>query len=219
MMCTERGDAIEAKTTVIAAAFLLDKTGRYELIRFWTWQRCQNHRGGGGRLNVFDVDWCRRDGDYLWHLSGGGGQPPVTIDGPYWTPSKRWVHESPCLLVHAEARQRNITRRLSKLPMDLNGCTDLKDYLESYERQDESVYCAKCLDDLPSENLCAHCWWCEDVGWYSTPSERSKGCQCVECVNGRAYLREVTAARKRVLTDGQVDSFADTGLLQEFVRR
>ena len=35
-------------------------------------------------------------------------------------------------------------------------------------------YCARCGDCLPTENLCAHVWYCEICGVYSTPQDRCK---------------------------------------------
>lgn len=187
----------EIKARVILAEFFLHEDGRYELRSLYTWSKSLSRRGWGGRLSTYDVDWCRRDGCYLFHMSGTGGKPPLDVSGPYWTPSTRYVREVPCELVHEGARQRNKTARLVQIPVDLQGCEDLLQYLQTHEREETSVFCQTCRDDLPSDDLCAHCWWCDRTEWFSTPQERSRGCRCEACTDGRQWLKEHRSAAKK----------------------
>ena len=183
-------DKCTTPALVIAAHFYVDVLGHYTLNSFHTWQASKSTQGWGGFLQEYWVDWCRRDRCYLFHLAGGGGCPPVVIDGLYWTPDPSWVTEQPSTLVNDDARCRNSTRRLDAMPIDLKGCDDLLDYLNQHERNEEAVWCSRCRDDLPNDDLCEHIWWCDRASWYSTPEERSRWCRCWGCTNGRGYLKE-----------------------------
>lgn len=101
----------------------------------------------------------------------------------YWVEGDIQVKEEPTTLVGrnkletARIRERNATRRMKKLPkgIELVEGESLMDWIENNSIQGDSVWCDKCNDHLPGEQLCEHCWWCEQIGWYSTPDEP---CEC-----------------------------------------
>lgn len=120
----------------------------------------------------YDVDYSRTYGCYIWHESSGGGDDVIEVSGPYFKSGDVEVKEEPTTLVDgrdkppwkskrtAAIRKRNRTRQMKALPKAfvLNEGEDLIDWLENNAIQDESVYCSTCRDDLPSEQLCEHCW-------------------------------------------------------------
>lgn len=145
---------------------------------------------------VYDVDLSRKYG-YLFHESGFGGSLPITVDGIYHVHGDVPVRENPTTLVDARdrppwrspkirrIRALNRTRRLRALPRQFGGQGDLLEWLERYGIQQDAVWCSECHDYVPGDELCDHCWWCEKIGWYSTPSER---CGCTnreQCENGQ----------------------------------
>ena len=188
-------------TRAIVAEFHKDPGGRLELFslvsidkdgREYLWR------------TAYDVDRSRRYG-YLFHESGAGGRGAVPVSGIYFASGDVSVKETPCQLVDARERSpwrgkrtrairhRNRTRRLRALPkaFDLEPGWDLLDWLEHRAINEEAVWCAECRDRLPSDELCAHCWWCEATGWYSTPSERCgckdrEACEHSAAVEGRS---------------------------------
>lgn len=165
-------------------------------------------------LDHYDVDWCKRDNCYLFHCSGGGGAFPQVVEGIYWRTAgfrvreraAKWCNGDGDGIDHAATkyiRMRNRTRRLIKLPKDLRGAKhydysvspcrvsegDLLDWLEHNARQEDSVFCGECADDLPGDDLCGHCWWCETVGWYVTPSSETTVCFDANCWGCRSHRR------------------------------
>lgn len=145
---------------------------------------------------LYDVDWSRRFG-YLFHQSGAGGVGPVEVSGIYFVSGDVKVRERPCQLVGHDdeppwrgrstkiVRARNRTRRLRRLPRSFEPepGKDLLDWLERHGIQEDAVYCSECRDNVPGDELCEHCWWCDQRGWYSTPSERC-GCASREICDG-----------------------------------
>jgi hypothetical protein len=199
-------------------------------------------------LSHYDVDWCKTYGYYIFHMSGGGGDIPQSVDGLYWrTEGFRVKEKATKLCQPAEGggidkaatkyiRLRNRTRRLNSLPKDLRGESDLLAFLECHGVQDESVYCSVCQDDLPGDGHCEHVWWCDHVGWWSTPEERTTygpeeiaDCECKDCrkQNSAAGLARWCAGedvdahfgevRLRIL-NGRVEANTDGYRTVEFAR-
>jgi hypothetical protein len=135
---------------------------------------------------VYLFDWCRRDGAYYQHNSGGGGDGDVHIGSwqkdPIGKPSMLWVAEDVSLTccVKVQGQQRWVTApavesdlerchvRLLKVPRLVRALlsTDFTtDPFESaFEEQTHTTWCAKCRDYLPDESLCRHLTYCETCG-------------------------------------------------------
>ena len=140
--------------------------------------------------DIYDVEQSRQFG-YIFHQSGGGGRGPVPVEGIYFATPGAEVEERPCQLVDARdkppwrgkktraIRARNKTRRLRALPKAFAPPAggDLMNWLEVEGIQSEAVWCSECRDAYPSDQLCEHCFWCDKIGWYSTPTDR---CKCSE---------------------------------------
>lgn len=126
----------------------------------------------------YDVDLSRRHG-YIYHISGAGCAWPVVVDGIYYASRGVEIKEERNRLVSRVARARNRTRRLARMPTKFK-CDggDVLNWLERNGIDDDSVWCAECKDWVVGEWLCDHCWWCDEIGWYSTPSDR---CPCANC--------------------------------------
>lgn len=133
----------------------------------------------------YDVDWCRTYGFYIFDKVGFGGKEVVTAGGLYSASGPAHIKERAPQWVDArdkppwhgrrtrKIRKRNRTGRLFRLPghIDLQPGQDLLDWLESEGVQQNSVWCSECNDVVLGDELCQHTWWCEKIGWYSTPSE------------------------------------------------
>ena len=141
----------------------------------------------GIQRDIYDVELSRKYG-YLFDKSGsGGGNSPVPVEGIYYACGDVRIKEHPCRLVDPKdkppwrgkrtrlIRRLNKTRRLRAIPWSLDGAVDLLDWLEEHGIEQDSVWCSECDDVVPGDELCDHCWWCDKIGWYSTPSER---CGC-----------------------------------------
>jgi len=143
---------------------------------------------------TYDVDLSRKYG-YLYHQSGGGGSGPIHVDSIYFFSGEVAVEERPCQLLERSKstgrwksraiRARNKPRLLRMPPkaFRIDGGY-LLNWLEVNGIDQDSVYCSECRDSMPGNELCQHCWWCEKIGWYSTPSERC-GHKREECEEGR----------------------------------
>jgi hypothetical protein len=174
------------KARIIAAQFHLREDGTYELFSLWHFQQ---HERGHWYYHCYDVDWCKRDQSYVFHQSGGG-PTPIEIDGLYWASEGAPITERPCQLVDDDARERNATRRLPEVPIDIEGCADVLDWLENTAQDEGTEYCSVCDDRLPTDDLCEHIWWCEETAWYSTPDERRLDCACEECTSRLAEAQD-----------------------------
>jgi hypothetical protein len=138
----------------------------------------------------YDVEWSRSCGYYLFHHSGSGGDTVVTVSGLYHVTGGAAVKEEPAEWVDARdhapwrgrrtrvIRKRNRTRRMQRPPrmIDLEPGEDVLAWLEREGVEEQAVWCSECHDHIRGDELCKHCWWCDKIGWYSTPSERC-GCQ------------------------------------------
>lgn len=176
----------------IVAEFHLAADRRMTVCSLTTIVRITAHDGKRYELQrVYDVDWSKTCGCYIFHMSGAGGSQPITVSGIYVASGPVETQETPTTLVdgrdHPPWRSRetrvirrlNHTRRLRKLPksFDLAPGQHLLDWLQHHGIEAPSVYCSTCKDHLPDTDLCEHCWWCDKTGWYSTPSER---CGCAD---------------------------------------
>jgi hypothetical protein len=137
-------------------------------------------------LKTYDIEWCRTYGYYLFNNSGNGGDETVETSGIYHASGPAVVQEKPAQWVDGRdnppwrgrrtrmIRKRNRTHRLFRLPkhIDLEPGQDLLDWLECEGVQQDAVWCSECADWVRGDYLCQHTWWCEKIGWYSTPSDR-----------------------------------------------
>lgn len=134
---------------------------------------------------LYDVDWSKTSGCYLFHMSGGGGGERVTVQGPYYASGPAVLNERPTQWCGVKftgggrdrgtrlARKRNPTHRMLRLPrhVDLQPGEDLLHWLEWNNIEQDAVWCSECDDMVRGDYLCDHTWWCDKVGWYSTPTE------------------------------------------------
>ncbi len=132
-------------------------------------------------LDHYDIDHSKKYG-YCISMSGSGGRD-VQVCGPYFKMGKIDAVETRTTLVDrreepdfngpltAAIREANRTRRLSRLPREFRGCGGLWKWLERNAIWQSTVYCSICNDRFPDDEHCEHIWWCEDLCWWSTPSE------------------------------------------------
>lgn len=121
---------------------------------------------------IYDFDWSEKDGELYWHKSGDGGDRSVElgqrVDG---TLIRYWAH--PSVVVEDPQNGRRLKRPLRQFPP-----TKLFDFPES-----ETEWCSICKSRVSTEpwRPCPHIWWCNEMGWWSTPGERcgasNKTCQ------------------------------------------
>lgn len=167
------------------AIFHKRPNGHFELFSVYTSGPDFTHTTG------YDVDWCKRDGLYYYHMSSGGPllpDHPMPVDGIYWSERPDIVKEQPSTLVNAASRKRNKTRRLARIPKAFtrdrwkSNATypDIFAWLEDNGVQGSVNYCSECEDEIPDDQPCEHIWWCEEHGLWSTPSERIE-CICADC--------------------------------------
>lgn len=188
-------DVTESTTSrLIVAEFYKSPRGRLTLCALTTISEGADRGRAYTIRRQYDVDLSRRYG-YIYHLSGSGGGNAVEVSGIYFATQGVSIRETPTNLVHATdrppwrsqktkvIRERNRTRRLRSLPRSfpLEAGWDLLTWLEYNAINSETVWCSACGDDLPETDLCDHCWWCDETGEWSTPSERcacepEKGC-------------------------------------------
>lgn len=120
------------------------------------------------RSGCYDVEWSKYHNCYLFHLSGSSSAD--SAGGIYWATPGFVVKEEPCQWCSGEEdgldgpktrkiRERNITRRLRRLPMHLlpDANEDLLDWLDSNAIEDDAVFCSECDDWYPGNDLCEHC--------------------------------------------------------------
>lgn len=157
--------------------FFKEPSGHFRLFSLTVVEEGED-RGRAYRMRKsYDVDYSRRYG-YLFHMSGAGGSHAEPVDGPYFACGDLEVEERSSTLVNKKARDRNRTRRLRAIPkaFDLEPGQDLLGWLQHNAIQQDAVWCSECKDNVPGDELCEHCWWCGEIGWYSTPSDRC-GCK------------------------------------------
>lgn len=180
----------------VVAEFFKDSAGRVRINNLTVLQEeMSRHDGKVYTIRQYwDVDYSKKYG-YLFHMSGCGGNGPIEVRGIYFVEGNgkpnirekdpQWVdaRDKPPFeeqLRTQAIRKRNRTRRLAKLPksIDLREGEDILDWLQSNCIEGDSVWCSICRDCFPGSddwNLCEHCWWCDEAGNYSTPTER---CDC-----------------------------------------
>jgi hypothetical protein len=165
--------------------FFLKEDGTYDIHALWT-VRANDRRG----YSQYDVDYCKRDRQYMFHMSGGGPFP-VPAMGLYWTTDASLVTEEPSTWSREADRERNPTKRLDNLPIDIGRYTDFWDWLANTCNEAESVYCSICKDSFPGDDLCAHVWWCDEIGGYQGSdmgTDNPDGiapCDCEDCRRGK----------------------------------
>lgn len=179
----------DADNRSVVAQFHKAENGRYSLWSVVTEEAAIGHDGKSlRRRTCYDVTLSKRHG-YLFHASGFGGCEPVIVGSPYYASAGFCISESPCTLIDSDdnepytsektraIRERNKTRRLSAVPraFKLEPGQDILDWLTCHAIDTPSVYCSECDDSMPDDELCEHCWWCEKISWFSTPSDR---CGC-----------------------------------------
>jgi hypothetical protein len=130
----------------------------------------------------YDVEWCRRDQCLYIHESGGSTSPIAVRKGTDF-----WACADAPIKIEDGATRRKRSKFRKKLQTAIAG-----DWVAGISGG-ECTYCPVCEDYLPTEDTyhpCAHIWWCDDAGWWSTPGERCPW-DCADC---RAHGREVRPA-------------------------
>lgn len=157
-----------------------DKRGKLKLFSLVT----SDANGTYGK--TYDVDWCKRDGRYYYHMSGCGPLPNY-VSGIYWCYSLAMVKEKPSTIINAASRKLNATRRLRRVPPSFmkssyggTRYTEIFDWLQNECIEDSTNCCSMCDDMIPDEGPCEHIWWCEKLALWSTPSDRYN-CECEDC--------------------------------------
>ena len=146
----------------IIAEFYLNPSHAFELFSIIVQE--DDHPG----CDIYDVEWCKRDGLYCFHCSGAGFAAPFKVSGAYWTSIPNKVVEEKCTLCDKKARKLNRTRRLHKLPKGFDG--DLLEWLRENGIESDTVYCSICKDSIPTldtDNPCEHVFWSERDAWWS----------------------------------------------------
>ena len=135
----------------------------------------------------FDFNWCRRDRTLYYHCSGSGpGGFYIHPNGKgNWPKLKLWWDSAFTYPRNGgkfslkELSHRTVKRfgyEIIAAPIPLRSDDGTVQSANPFEMalHGDTVYCSRCEDDLPSEHLCHHIWWCDKCGWYSSPSERCK---------------------------------------------
>lgn len=100
------------------AYFHLENDGSYTLFGLRTVKRQIARHDGKEYLSNsgWDVDWIKRDQQYAYHESSGGGSLLQTVHGLYWR-HPLWLHgvrEETARYIGKAFRKRNKTRRLRR---------------------------------------------------------------------------------------------------------
>lgn len=137
------------------------------------------HPKGGWYGDIYDVDWCKRDGEFYSHQSGSGSVRGVSSyletkqDHTTW-----WAGNG---FDPGDVSPVAAACRLKRLPRGYG----LKVLAEIIADDTPTEYCSTCDDYLPTEkdHPCDHMRWCEEVDWthLSTPDERCP-IGCNECL-------------------------------------
>lgn len=131
---------------------------------------------------IYDIEWCRRDGMLYYHCSGGGGhfylnrvcrrkgEPHCAV---WWNSKLVTPHrdngKQPAMLTPHQVRR--LGYRIVSRPLRILGTSDRHPLENLFSGLEDTMYCSKCDDWLPFDNMCSHVLWCDECGWWSTPSE------------------------------------------------
>lgn len=167
------------------AEFHLEDDGSYRLCGMHTIERSISRHDGKeyiGRTG-WGVDWIERDQQYAYHQSSGGGSLRHEVSGIYWRhPAMlHMVREQTARYVGREFRKRNKTRRIRRIPIDLDGQPDLMQFLENRASETEVYYCSVCLQYLPDDDQCGHVWSCDDGIKRGPGGEITEPCDDEDC--------------------------------------
>ena len=132
----------------------------------------------------WDFDWCETYGSLYFHESGMGpegiylnalAEPKTPPSCAIWTsPLVRVTSGRIPRRFIGEATMRRYGYAVLSEPLLLKA--DGLEGTNPFELggEAETEFCARCADHLPSDSLCAHIWWCEKCGTFSTPQDRCK---------------------------------------------
>lgn len=167
------------------ADFQLEGDGAYRLISLHTISRSmRSHYGEMIGTAVWDVDWIERDQHYAFHQSGWGGSLRLQVSGIYWRhpDMEHVVREQTARYRNRQFRKRNKTRRIRRIPIELEGYSDLMQWLNNTASESDTYYCTVCRERLPDNNQCAHVWDCEDAVLRGPGSEEDpEPCDSEDC--------------------------------------
>lgn len=142
-------------------------------------------RSNGRPESMYDIEWCRRDGEYVMS-SSGGGHPYLQDRGALWWAPADFDVSTVDVLVRGERGSRLTPEPGRRVPDDyvVPAPAPKKEWFPVTELADEvrvvdrMIYCGFCRDWLPVpewENvLCRHASYCEKCGDWSTPESRCK---------------------------------------------
>ena len=111
-----------------------------------------------GCNQTYDFEWCKAHAELYYDESGGG--PTAFAEGArddhWWARSD--LREDVHILGVLAAN------RLKELP------AEWRDPFRNAMDED-TTWCEICKDYWPDSDLCQHIWWCEECGWWTTPTE------------------------------------------------
>ncbi len=174
------------------AEFQLEADGSYRIHSLYTVSREIARYDGKEYIGItgWDVDWIEHDQEYAYHQSSGGGSLRHTVSGIYWRhPSMlHMVREETARYVDRTFRKRNKTRRIRRIPIDLDGEADLMQFLENRGSETEVYYCSICKQYLPDDDECEHVWQCDDGSKRGPGAEEQDPCDDEDCYQCQRVL-------------------------------
>lgn len=162
------------------------------------WFVAGKHEPNGHSLCCFDFDWCRRYGMLYQHMSGCGGDIRAVLGclaNPTEPPSWEFWAAPGLPLYRAGKSWRRPIRVRNQVEMIDHGYRPLRQprLLTAWDgtksrnpfdaaEHDSTVYCRRCKDDLPSDNVCEHLYWCDDCGeWYYEDNRMDHDSETFRC--------------------------------------
>lgn len=131
--------------------------------------------------STFDFSWSETRRGLYYHESGSGGVPYINgWPGVGRTVGKVWWDDvaAPELRtgggeVVRAADLQGMGFELVAKPLVLGGGTERNPFI--YGVEGDVVYCTKCRDHLPEDDVCEHVFWCDDCGeWGGDASDKAK---------------------------------------------
>ena len=99
-----------------------------------------------GGYACYDFKWSKQSECFLYHQSGGGSWPYEITAKEYWVKD-----ETPLLYLKFECESK---QRKNFDPTDL--------FNDNWGVT--AQYCSICEDFVPTEDICKHLWWDEEIG-------------------------------------------------------
>lgn len=142
-----------------------------------------DHASPSKYCDSYDFDWCRRDKTIYYHLSGSGSFYMHPIGSGFRKPPRAAVWWDSSIIVGPTNGGNSSKRTIGANTLRRWGYDVLPEpavlpggIINPFDDavMDDTEYCSRCKDKLPTERLCSHVWYCEKCGCYSSPGERCK---------------------------------------------